>query len=271
MRHNIFLLTIFCAFAFFAQHTASARFISPDSWDPNIPGVGTNRYSYASNNPVNRSDRNGHADGGEIQIDSFDHHEIERNETASREAQDLGRTYSVESQASLMPGNEDEEGRQRNRDYVSKTFDGMTPTLQERSALTNHEPGRFWELRSLQHDPVAVHGLNSLNPKNTIMDYITGGHAINNRVQGMSLKYNWQSANISAIRERLMQEHLKAVDADKIGKFGLLNPGQVYDYHAKVFGEFGLPAGTFGGSPVFGFRVESYITSGIWCSSCDTH
>ncbi|MGV1949391.1 hypothetical protein ACQZ44_01100 [Agrobacterium vitis] len=38
-----------------------------------------------------------------------------------------------------------------------------------------------------------------------------------------------------------MQEHLKAVDADKIGKFGLLNPGQVYDYHAKVFGEFGLP------------------------------
>jgi len=36
------------------------RFISPDDWDPTIPGVGTNRYAYAQNDPVNRSDANGH-------------------------------------------------------------------------------------------------------------------------------------------------------------------------------------------------------------------
>ncbi|MER8522697.1 RHS repeat-associated core domain-containing protein [Mesorhizobium sp. M1076] len=39
------------------------RFISPDGWDPTLPGVGTNRYAYAQNDPVNKSDPNGHATG----------------------------------------------------------------------------------------------------------------------------------------------------------------------------------------------------------------
>ncbi|MCP4089673.1 MAG: RHS repeat-associated core domain-containing protein, partial [Gammaproteobacteria bacterium] len=38
----------------------TARFISPDDWDPVLPGVGTNRYAYAGNDPVNKSDPNGH-------------------------------------------------------------------------------------------------------------------------------------------------------------------------------------------------------------------
>jgi hypothetical protein len=38
------------------------RFISPDWYDPSEPGVGTNRYAYAHNDPVNKSDRNGHDD-----------------------------------------------------------------------------------------------------------------------------------------------------------------------------------------------------------------
>jgi RHS repeat-associated protein len=37
-----------------------ARFISPDSFDPVEPGVGTNRYAYAENDPINKSDPNGH-------------------------------------------------------------------------------------------------------------------------------------------------------------------------------------------------------------------
>ena len=36
------------------------RFVSPDSWDPTLPGVGTNRYAYAGNDPINNSDPNGH-------------------------------------------------------------------------------------------------------------------------------------------------------------------------------------------------------------------
>jgi RHS repeat-associated protein len=39
---------------------ALGRFISPDDWDPTLPGVGTNRYAYAQNDPVNKADKNGH-------------------------------------------------------------------------------------------------------------------------------------------------------------------------------------------------------------------
>jgi len=39
---------------------ANARFISPDTMDPTQEGVGTNRYTYAANDPVNKSDPNGH-------------------------------------------------------------------------------------------------------------------------------------------------------------------------------------------------------------------
>jgi RHS repeat-associated protein len=40
---------------------AIGRFISPDWWDPQKEGVGTNRYAYSDNDPVNKSDPNGHA------------------------------------------------------------------------------------------------------------------------------------------------------------------------------------------------------------------
>ncbi|MBX5256144.1 RHS repeat-associated core domain-containing protein [Rhizobium sp. NLR16b] len=40
---------------------AFGRFVSPDDWDPTKEGVGTNRYSYSENDPVNKSDPNGHS------------------------------------------------------------------------------------------------------------------------------------------------------------------------------------------------------------------
>jgi RHS repeat-associated protein len=43
---------------------AIGRFVSPDWWDPNKPGVGTNRYAYSDNDPVNKSDPNGHLSDG---------------------------------------------------------------------------------------------------------------------------------------------------------------------------------------------------------------
>lgn len=36
------------------------RFLSPDPSDPTLPGVGTNRYAYGLNDPINNSDPNGH-------------------------------------------------------------------------------------------------------------------------------------------------------------------------------------------------------------------
>ncbi|WP_395011876.1 RHS repeat-associated core domain-containing protein [Devosia sp.] len=36
------------------------RFLQPDWWSPAAPGVGTNRYAHALNDPVNLCDPNGH-------------------------------------------------------------------------------------------------------------------------------------------------------------------------------------------------------------------
>lgn len=41
----------------------TGRFISPDDWDPIKAGVGTNRYAYAEDDPINNADNNGHLDG----------------------------------------------------------------------------------------------------------------------------------------------------------------------------------------------------------------
>ncbi len=51
------------------------RFISPDDWDPVLEGVGTNRYAYAGNDPVNKADNNGHnmePDGADYGVDTND-------------------------------------------------------------------------------------------------------------------------------------------------------------------------------------------------------
>lgn len=40
-----------------------ARFLTPDTLDPWLPGVGTNRYSYSLNDPINKSDPSGHTTG----------------------------------------------------------------------------------------------------------------------------------------------------------------------------------------------------------------
>jgi RHS repeat-associated protein len=40
-----------------------SRFLTPDTWDPMLPGVDINRYAYAGNDPINKSDPNGHMSG----------------------------------------------------------------------------------------------------------------------------------------------------------------------------------------------------------------
>lgn len=50
--------TLTTIFAIFASQ-AAAMFIQPDWYDPTKPGVGTNRYSYSHNDPINQVDPGG--------------------------------------------------------------------------------------------------------------------------------------------------------------------------------------------------------------------
>ncbi len=60
-------LLLVCALLLSGQHTAEARFLSPDNWDPWLQGVDVNRYAYSGNDPINGSDPSGHQS-----IDDFD-------------------------------------------------------------------------------------------------------------------------------------------------------------------------------------------------------
>ncbi|CAN7455504.1 RHS repeat-associated core domain-containing protein [Rhizobium sp. LjRoot254] len=57
------LLLMACVVGVSFGQAANGRFISPDDWDPTKPGVGTNRYAYSENDPINKSDPNGHIAG----------------------------------------------------------------------------------------------------------------------------------------------------------------------------------------------------------------
>ncbi|MCF6305451.1 MAG: thioesterase domain-containing protein [Rhodobacteraceae bacterium] len=65
------------------------RFLQPDWWEVRQRGVGTNRYAYSANDPVNRSDRNGHLNVfiGGAQDDASE------NETMGRFATWLRKTF----------------------------------------------------------------------------------------------------------------------------------------------------------------------------------
>jgi hypothetical protein len=71
MRAAIRIMTCLCLILS-GLTTANARFISPDDWDPTLPGVGTNRYAYSHNDPINRGDPNGHNSGNTIDSDDDD-------------------------------------------------------------------------------------------------------------------------------------------------------------------------------------------------------
>ncbi|MER9728183.1 RHS repeat-associated core domain-containing protein [Mesorhizobium sp. M0217] len=75
------------------------RFISPDDWDPTLPGVGTNRYAYARNDPVNKSDPNGHMFGDWFSKsedrDATNSSNADHADTKAQKAREEGDPYNV--------------------------------------------------------------------------------------------------------------------------------------------------------------------------------
>jgi HNH endonuclease len=60
LRTLMMALLLACAMALSHATPSQAKFLSPDTYDPIEPGVDTNRYAYGGNDPINKSDPNGH-------------------------------------------------------------------------------------------------------------------------------------------------------------------------------------------------------------------
>lgn len=79
------------------------------------------------------------------------------------------------------------------------------------------------------------------------------------------------NALYNKVRVDLAVGHRDYLDGDNKSVHHALSVEQVSKYHWKVFQNNRLPASTFGGSPVFGSRIEAWATSraGLWGKGYD--
>ncbi len=79
---------------------------------------------------------------------------------------------------------------------------------------------------------------------------------------------DFRNINLEDVGVKLMQAHVTVVSGDKSGIHHYLSAEQVAIYHHVVFGKYGLPPNTFGGTTT-GNLWETNITRFIWCGQCD--
>lgn len=143
-------------------------------------------------------------------------------------------------------------------------------TADQREMARRGDVEGFWRARQAQGDPIAEHGLASLHPRaHDPADALFGGAQINGRLEAYSRVYRGRPVDIARVRRDLMQGHVSAVDADRRGQVGLLDPRQTAAYHHEVFRRHGLPTTAFGGTAHTGHPWEADATRLLWCRGCD--
>ncbi len=115
------------------------RFTSPDWWDPDLPGVGTNRYAYSANDPINKSDPNGHM------FDVSGGFDTDGDSEASISAEDISSEIDAINTASILSESEEEEAPAAEPSFtVGATPRGAIqgPAENERNVATRGGTGR---------------------------------------------------------------------------------------------------------------------------------
>ncbi len=128
------------------------RFVTPDWWDVIEEGVGTNRYAYSGNDPVNYSDPTGHHADPEFGHTEEDPHFESPGEAAEHAHGEISKA-SIEDNleygvAIIRHVEEDEEGKEKVSYYTSKPEkgkgDGVTPSFDpDKTVGTVHSHGDY--------------------------------------------------------------------------------------------------------------------------------
>ena len=136
-------------------------------------------------------------------------------------------------------------------------------TPMQRELAQSGRVREFWESRLESGDPIAQLALDILDNKGA-------GRLANERLRDFAKRYG-VDVTLEDASLRLMRAHNDATAADGDG---LLRAETIAEYHHEVFEQYGLPARTFGGTPIFGAVWEADIpyawARGLphWCEGC---
>lgn len=156
-----------------------------------------------------------------------------------------------------------------NGNQQAKLAENFKITDDQRELAANGKRKAFWLSRKAVGDPMADIALAAIENEGGVGDYLFGGQAINNRLQAYARVYGGGELDLHEVGVEVMKAHVLAVDQDKIGVIGLLNPRQIAKYHHDVFANYGLPTTAFGGTPMTGGLWEASATRWVWCRGCD--
>ena len=243
-----------------------------------VSGNGVSGRNNSTGDDSSRSGSNGLGGNGGANGDGFTLGEVSKNGQKQTSRVNRGGLYSALANIDqhrqglggygLATNIDPDEGEEKKPQGTKSKTDYSLSEEEEKMARAGNVKG-FWQSRKAKQDPIATIGMKSLNPPGGVVDALFGGKSVNDRLEAFSRVYAGKSVNIDQVRGDLVEAHSKAVKRDTEGRLGLLDPGQVYDYHKDVFAKHGLPSTAFGGTPFTGQRWESYLTRGIWCSGCD--
>lgn len=164
------LTTLFAVFA----SQASAMFIQPDWFDPTEPGVGTNRFSYSHNDPVNLSDPSGNStvvtedpdNEGEFFVEDVTDDDdlgiyVKDDELPEEEWEKIGRTHAWDSFRSPDTGKPVGKiymGQSIDQYYIDKAKQATTES--KFTVARKSRPGKEYDLKATYpgHENKSYHG-----------------------------------------------------------------------------------------------------------------
>ena len=139
-------------------------------------------------------------------------------------------------------------------------------TQAEQDLAKNGQVVDFWNSRQQNGDPIADIALGTINAQSSSKPIL--GTAANAFLEGSAILNTGKSVDLDSIHRDLMNAHVDATLANGNGTQPL-TPEQVASYHYDVFNKYGLPPGTFGGTPFSSDRGATKYTKQLWYKSCN--
>lgn len=155
----------------------------------------------------------------------------------------------------------------------------------ERASLAGGNLNAYWESRCGRGDHIGCLGTQynengrasglAKFSRSQLMDLLVRKHGGTPEWNEKGIKIPARNVDMTevwkdymSIRRQLATEHTIAVD-EAYKRGSQVSYTSITSYHWKVFENHGLPRRAFGGTMLTGGMREAWVTSWLWCASCD--